>query len=208
MESITPVDVGFRLTPRDYSIFPFFYRNLDHRCSPRLGHSNCPGPFHSAEVRMMKRSPLCSMRQSRSYLGASRASRTLECWQLCSSHGRWKLCSMWRGAFSSSHLLEELRTASGRAGATSARAKLCALRSAARSAAAGGRWKLYSMRRGASSSSLPPREKAPPPHPAEPEPPRARAELRAVRSAGSFAPALADGSSAPCGAELLHLLIC
>ena len=51
-----------------------------------------------------------------------------ECWKLCSSHGRWKLCSMWRGAL-----------------------------------------------------PLLLRRKSSAPHPAEPELPPARAELRALR---------------------------
>ncbi len=55
-------------------------------------------------------------------------------------------------------------------------ASLRLTRSAARSAAAGGRWKLCSMRRGASRH-----EKSSAPHPAKLEPPRARAKLRAVR---------------------------
>ena len=40
------------------------------------------------------------------------------------------------------------------------------------------------------------------PHPAEPELPLARAELRALRSAARSAAAVGDGSSAPCGVEL------
>jgi hypothetical protein len=43
------------------------------------------------------------------------------------------------------------------------------------------------------------------PHPAEPELPRARAELRALRSAACSAAAVGDGCSAPCGAELFFL---
>ncbi len=43
------------------------------------------------------------------------------------------------------------------------------------------------------------------PHPAEPELPWARAELRALRSAARSAAAVGDGCSAPCGAELFFL---
>jgi hypothetical protein len=67
--------------------------------------------------------------------------------------GGWKLCSMRCGALRLSSISVSarslLRAASGRAGATSARAKRRALRSAARSAAASGGWKLCSMGCGA-----------------------------------------------------------
>ena len=76
------------------------------------------------------------------------------------ARGRWKLCSVWRGVL---HLHICGRSSAPHPAEPDlprARAKLRALRSAARFAAASGRWKLCSMRRGASSSSHP-REEAP-----------------------------------------------
>jgi hypothetical protein len=94
--------------------------------------------------------------------------------------GRWKLCYMRRGALT---LLTRGRSSAPHPAEPeppSARAERRALRSAARSAAASCRWKLCSMRCGALPLLLRGRSSAP--HPAEPEPPSARADLRALRN--------------------------
>gem|GEM_PF-6907222 len=89
-----------------------------------------------------------------------------------------------------------------------ARAELRALRSAARSAAAGGGCELCSMWGGALLLSLFLHRKSSAPHPAEPELPLARAQLRAVRSAARSAAASGGWSSAPRGAEIFLFFSC
>jgi hypothetical protein len=110
------------------------------------------------------------IRQSRSHHGASKASRTPECGTLCCRQ-RWmdallhavRSSSSFGGAVAE-HL--PLRAASGRAGATSARAERRALRSAARSSSFGGAVAEHSLLRTASGRA---------------GATTARAELRALR---------------------------
>jgi hypothetical protein len=95
-----------------------------------------------------------------------------------------------------------LRTASGRAGAAEGASRASRTPECGMLCCRRGGWMLCSMWRGALLFAGRDAGRCSAPHPAELELPRARAELRALRSAARSAAACGGLSSAPCGAEL------